>query len=215
MSLFQQTSSQQQVEHWLGLFLVLLVFLVFLLLLACLLHHDCFSLLHQDFLSQLVLLFSTHVRVLAGTGRKTNCRDLLIHYWSIDVVDSLLPTFTYCTQQSCTLITTYSIPYVVVQFNKYLYIVVMQFNNYLYMYLYIVVIQFNNYLLWLNIHSTYSYVHQIAIIDHMKVRIINSVGAYIYRTFPESLPPIYIKMPAIVMQACNNIVSRSLRRTTY
>ena len=43
---------------------------------------------------------------------------------------------------------------------------------------------------------TYSTVHQIAII-------VDTVGAYLYQTYPDTLPPIYIKMPAEVMQACN------------
>ena len=50
---------------------------------------------------------------------------------------------------------------------------------------------------------TYSTVYQIAIIDRLKERIIDTVGAYHYQTYPDTLPPIYIKMPVEVMQACN------------
>ena len=35
------------------------------------------------------------------------------------------------------------------------------------------------------------------------MRIIDTVGAYLYQTYPDTLPPIYIKMPVKVMQACN------------
>ena len=42
-------------------------------------------------------------------------------------------------------------------------------------------------------------VHQIAII----YRIIDTVGAYLYQTYPSSLPVIYIKMPVKVMEACH------------
>ena len=58
---------------------------------------------------------------------------------------------------------------------------------------------------------TYSVVHQIAIIDRMHVRIIDTVGAYLYQTYPSSLPAIYIKMPFKVMEACKippNVVYR-------
>ena len=48
---------------------------------------------------------------------------------------------------------------------------------------------------------TYSTVHQLAVIDRMKVRIIDTVGAYLYQTYPSSKPPIYIRMPAKVMSA--------------
>ena len=48
---------------------------------------------------------------------------------------------------------------------------------------------------------TYSTVHQLAVIDRMKVRIIDTVGAYLYQTYPTSAPPIYIRMPAKVMTA--------------
>ena len=50
---------------------------------------------------------------------------------------------------------------------------------------------------------TYSIVHQIAIIDRMQARIIDTVGVYLYQTYPSSLPPIFIKMPVKVMEACN------------
>ena len=42
-----------------------------------------------------------------------------------------------------------------------------------------------------------------AIIDRLKVHIIDTVGAYLYQTYPDTLPPIYIEMPVKVMQACN------------
>ena len=48
---------------------------------------------------------------------------------------------------------------------------------------------------------TYSTVHQIAVIDRMKVRIIETVGAYLYQFYPESSSPIYIRIPAKVMSA--------------
>ena len=58
---------------------------------------------------------------------------------------------------------------------------------------------------------TYSIVHQIAIIDRMHLRIIDTVEAYLYQTYPSSLPAIYIKMPVKVMEACkipSNVVYR-------
>ena len=48
---------------------------------------------------------------------------------------------------------------------------------------------------------TYSTVHQIAVIDRMKVRIIDTVGAYLYQTYPSTSPPIYVRIPAKVMTA--------------
>ena len=58
---------------------------------------------------------------------------------------------------------------------------------------------------------SYSIVHQVAIIDRMHVRIIDTVGAYLYQTYPSSLLAIYIKMPVKVMETCkipSNIVYR-------
>ena len=49
--------------------------------------------------------------------------------------------------------------------------------------------------------DSYSTVHQIAVIDRMKVRIIDTVGAYLYQSYPESSSPIYIRIPAKVMSA--------------
>ncbi len=57
---------------------------------------------------------------------------------------------------------------------------------------------------------SYSIVHQVAIIDRMHVRIIDTVEAYLYQTYP-SLPAIYIKMLFKVMEACKipaNVVHR-------
>ncbi len=48
---------------------------------------------------------------------------------------------------------------------------------------------------------TYSIVHQLAIIDRMRVRIIDTVGAYLYQTYPADAPVIYIRMPVKVMEA--------------
>ena len=48
---------------------------------------------------------------------------------------------------------------------------------------------------------TYSTVHQIVVIDRMKVRIIDTVGAYLYQTYPDTSPSIYVRMPAKVMTA--------------
>ena len=48
---------------------------------------------------------------------------------------------------------------------------------------------------------TYSTVHQFAVIDRMKVRIIDTVGAYLYQPYPESSSPIYIRIPAKMMSA--------------
>ena len=48
---------------------------------------------------------------------------------------------------------------------------------------------------------TYSTVHQISVIDRMKVRIIDTVGAYLYQSYPDSSPPIYVRIPAKVMSA--------------
>ena len=48
---------------------------------------------------------------------------------------------------------------------------------------------------------TYSTVHQIAVIDRMKVRIIDTVKAYLYQSYPDSSSPIYIRIPAKVMNA--------------
>ena len=62
---------------------------------------------------------------------------------------------------------------------------------------------------------TYSIVHQIAIIVRMHARIIDTVGAYLYQTYPSSLPAIYIKIPVKVMEACKiylpmlSIISRN------
>ena len=48
---------------------------------------------------------------------------------------------------------------------------------------------------------TYSTVHQLAIIDRMHMRIIDTVGAYFYQTYPADAPVIYIRMPVKVMEA--------------
>ena len=48
---------------------------------------------------------------------------------------------------------------------------------------------------------TYSVLHQIVVVDHMEVRILDTIGAYLYQTYPESSPPIYIRMPIKVMVA--------------
>ena len=48
---------------------------------------------------------------------------------------------------------------------------------------------------------TYSTVHQISVIDRMRVRIIDTVGAYLYQVYPDSSPIVYIRIPAKVMEA--------------
>ena len=48
---------------------------------------------------------------------------------------------------------------------------------------------------------TYSCMHQITIIDRMEVEIIDTVGAYLYQTYPDDSPPIYIRIPVKVMEA--------------
>ena len=49
---------------------------------------------------------------------------------------------------------------------------------------------------------TYSVVHQIAIIDRLHFRIIDTVGVYLYQTYLSSLPAIFTK-PVKVIEACN------------
>lgn len=48
---------------------------------------------------------------------------------------------------------------------------------------------------------TYAAVHQIAIIDDMVMRIVDTVGAYLYQPYPETSPPIFVRMPVKVMDA--------------
>jgi hypothetical protein len=49
---------------------------------------------------------------------------------------------------------------------------------------------------------TYATVHQIAVIDRMRVRVIDTIGAYLYQTYPDDKPPIFVRIPAKVMEAC-------------
>lgn len=49
---------------------------------------------------------------------------------------------------------------------------------------------------------TYATVHQIAVIDAMKVRIIDTVGAYLYQSYPDGEQPIYIRVSSKILQAC-------------
>ena len=49
---------------------------------------------------------------------------------------------------------------------------------------------------------TYSVLHQLCIIDRMEVRIIDTVGAFLYQVYPDKEAPIYVRMPAKVMEAC-------------
>lgn len=48
---------------------------------------------------------------------------------------------------------------------------------------------------------TYSALHQMVIIDRMRVRVVDTVGAYLYQDYPSTAPVIYIRMPVKVMEA--------------
>ena len=48
---------------------------------------------------------------------------------------------------------------------------------------------------------TYAAVHQISIIDRMFVRIIDTVGAYLYQTYPEDQPAIFIRVSVKILDA--------------
>ena len=48
---------------------------------------------------------------------------------------------------------------------------------------------------------TYSTVHQIYVIDRMRVRIIDTVGAYLYQVYFDTSPTVYIRIPVKVMDA--------------
>ena len=56
---------------------------------------------------------------------------------------------------------------------------------------------------------TYSTVHQISVIDRIKVRIIDTVGAYLYQVYSDSSPTVYIRIPAKVMNALKIPETRS------
>ena len=48
---------------------------------------------------------------------------------------------------------------------------------------------------------TYATVHQISIIDRMFVRIIDTVGAYLYQSYPENQPAIFIRVSSKILDA--------------
>ena len=48
---------------------------------------------------------------------------------------------------------------------------------------------------------TYSVLHQTVVIDRMCVRVLDTVGAYLYQPYPSTAPVIYVRMPAKVMEA--------------
>jgi hypothetical protein len=50
---------------------------------------------------------------------------------------------------------------------------------------------------------TYATVHQIVIIDRMHVRIIDTIGAFLYQDYPQDNNALYVRMPAKVMEACS------------
>jgi Reverse transcriptase (RNA-dependent DNA polymerase) len=49
----------------------------------------------------------------------------------------------------------------------------------------------------------YATVHQLAIIDNMKMCTVDTVGAYLYQEYPDSEPPLYLVLPANVAAICN------------
>jgi histone deacetylase 1/2 len=49
----------------------------------------------------------------------------------------------------------------------------------------------------------YATVHQLAVIDSMEMCTVDTVGAYLYQEYADSLPPIYLVLPANVAQICN------------
>ncbi len=62
---------------------------------------------------------------------------------------------------------------------------------------------------------TYATVHQIAIIDRMKVRIIDTIGAFLYQDYPQDQNALYVRMPAKVMEACSIPYSTLYRVKKY
>jgi len=61
----------------------------------------------------------------------------------------------------------------------------------------------------------YATVHQIAIIDRMKMCTVDTVGAYLYQTYPDDADPLYLRLPPNVAQACGMDANQIYRIKKY
>jgi hypothetical protein len=52
-------------------------------------------------------------------------------------------------------------------------------------------------------HLTHSTMLQLAIYDQMHMCSIDTVGAFLYQEYPESLKPLYVILPKAVAEVCN------------